>query len=357
MKVHKFVRMMKNEGCHVILYGPDRIDENVAEALDEHVVVTTQADRKRWGFGDGFNTAGQPFLWTATEPYWFEMNQRVIDAMRERVRNAPGQFVCMIAGWTQQPIAAAICGPDYRAPLAIEWGVGYLGIFTQFCAFESYSHMHTVYQNHEPKIEDGRAFDVVIPNFFDPKDFYVAKKRDDYLLYIGRVIPRKGPDIALEIAKRTGRELYVAGPGPTEWEEGRIVAGSGADRIELEGPVHYVGEVGFKERAELMSKAHAVIVPTKYIEPFGGVAVEAMLSGTPVITTDWGSFPEIVTPEVGCRFRTLRQGAAAVDEVAALDGPHIRSSAVERFGLQAVGKQFTTWLDSLDTLWDQGWYA
>jgi glycosyltransferase involved in cell wall biosynthesis len=352
-KVHKFARMMSAAGFQVILYGPDLVDENVVAAVDEHVVVVTQADRERWGFGDGFDTANQEFQWTASEPYWFEMNQRVTDAMGQRLAHRPGEYVCLIAGWTQQPIAAAVCGANYRNPPAVEWGVGYLGIFTDFCAFESYSHQHTVYQNHDPKIEDGRAFDAVIPNFFDPDDFYVEDERDDYLLFMGRVIERKGVQVAADIAARTGRRLLVAGPGPTEWCSERIVA----PEITVTGPVEYVGEVRRADRAELMAKAHAVLVPTLYIEPFGGVAVEAMMSGAPVVATDWGSFAEIVTPEVGRRFRTLRQGVEAVEEVGALDGQEIRRQAVRRYGLTAVGQMFTRWFDSLDTLWGNGWYA
>jgi glycosyltransferase involved in cell wall biosynthesis len=280
------------------------------------------------------------------------MNQRVQDAINQRIVREEGNFVLLIAGWTQEPIARAVCGSNYRAPLAVEWGVGYLGIFTEFCAFESYSHMHTVYMNHHPKIEDGRAFDAVIPNFFDPDDFHIASKRDSYLFFIGRVIQRKGVLAAAEIANRSGRKLIVAGPGPIEWSKGKIVA----PEVTITGNVEYVGEVGFKARAELMAKAHAVIVPTQYIEPFGGVAVEAMLSGTPVIATDWGSFPEIVTREVGRRFRTLREGVAAVDDVSNMNPKRIRRKAEERFGLVAVGRQFDRWFQSLDTLWHGGWY-
>ena len=351
MKVWKAVPMWRAQGCHVILYGPDEI----ACEPDEHVVITTEADRLRWGYGgpNGYDTT-KPFLWDASQPYWFEANTRAIDALNERLpQDRRNHFLCLIAGWTQQPIAQAVAGPNYNNPITVEWGVGYEGIFTNFCAWESYAWMHHVYGLQ--RIVNGRAFDQVIPNFFDASQFSVARKpSSDYLLYIGRIIHRKGPHIAAEIAKRVGLPLSVAGPGALEVEEGRIL---GTDGVEILGDVHHLGPVGFGKRNELMQNAAAVIVPTLYIEPFGGVAVEAMLAGAPVIASDWGSFTEIVTPQVGRRFRTLRQGVEAFKETRTLDRKKIRKYAMERYSLEAVGPMFTRWFDQLDTLWDAGWYA
>lgn len=350
-KESKFVPMMQAEGHQVILYGPDEIEC----FPNEHVVITTEADRVRWGFGgkDGFNTVLTPLEWDSSLPYWYETNTRAIDAIRERMpEDRRGHYLCLIAGWAQEPIAQAITGPGYNNPPVIEWGVGYYGIFSNFCAFESYAWMHHVYGNN--KIVNGRAYDTVIPNFFDRKQFSLAKKpKGDYLLYIGRVVQRKGPHIAALIAERMGMPLYVAGPGPTEWSEGLIVA----PEVRLEGDVHYMGEVGYAERNELMGNAACVLTPTIYVEPFGGVAVEAMMSGTPVVASDWGSFTEIVTPEVGRRFSTLRQGVQAVKEAMTLDRKKIRQHALDRYSLEAVGPRFSRWFDSLDTLWQEGFYA
>ena len=338
--------MMQAQGCKVILYGPDQINCSP----DEHVVITTEADRKRWGFEPGFDTVNAPFLWDASQPYWFEANTRAIDALRERVQ--PRDYLCLIAGWCQQPIAHAIAGPNYNNPITVEFGVGYEGVFTQFCAWESYAWMHHVYGLQ--RVVNGRAYDQVIPNFFDANQFSVPKRpKEDYLLFIGRLVSRKGPHIALDIAKRVGMPLLVAGYGVTHSAEGLIEYPEGS----LEGDVTYVGVADFKMRNELMGNAAAVIVPTLYIEPFGGVAVEAMLAGAPVIASDWGSFTEIVTPDVGRRFRTLAQGAQAVKEVRSLDRKKIRKAALRRYSLEAVGPQFQRWFDQLDGLWGKGWYS
>jgi glycosyltransferase involved in cell wall biosynthesis len=117
--------------------------------------------------------------------------------------------------------------------------------------------------------------------------------------------------------------------------------------------------VGYKERNRLMSNAAAVIVPTLYIEPFGGVAVEAMLAGAPVLAHDWGSFTEIVIEPFGKRFRTLAQGAQAIKEMREWSKSHrkeIRSYAMGRFSQQAVGPMFMRWFDQLDSLWGKGFY-
>jgi len=346
MKVLKFVPMMQALGCRVILYGPDLIDCKP----DEHVVITTEADRKRWGFEPGFDTVVGPLEWDARKPYWFESATRASDAMRERYSR--GDYLCLITS-TQGAIADAICGPSWnQGMLTVEWGVGYIGVdWRSHAAFESYAWMHHVYGLRD--IGDGRAFDRVIPNFFDASQFYTTKPKGDYLLYMGRVILRKGPHIAAEIAKAAGMKLVVAGYGVTEHSREKIVGGDG---VELHGDVEYVGPVGFEGRAELMANAAAVMVPTVYIEPFGGVAVEAMLSGAPVITSDWGSFTEIVTPDVGRRFRTLREGVRAVEEVRDLDRKKIRKAARARYSQEAVGPMFMKWFDSLDTLWHKGWY-
>lgn len=347
MKVLKFVPMMRAQGCRVVLYGPDEIECEP----DEHVVISTEADRLRWGYGGptGYDTT-KPFLWDGAQPYWFETATRATDAMRERVQ--PRDYLCLITS-TQAPIADAIAGPRWNNPITVEWGVGYEGVDDRsHRAFESYAWMHHVYGLR--KIVNGPAYDQMIPNFFDATQFSVTRKPSgDYLLYLGRVILRKGPHIAAEIAKRVGMPLVIAGPGVVSRSNGKII---GTDAVEIEGDVECVGTVGFARRNELMSNAAATIVPTVYVEPFGGVAVEAMLAGCPVIASDWGSFTEIVTSDVGRRFRTPMQGARAVQEVKTLDRRKIRKAAMKRYSLEAVGPMFMRWFDQLDTLWGKGFY-
>jgi glycosyltransferase involved in cell wall biosynthesis len=340
-KVRRACGMFRAEGHTVILYGPDRADVDV----DEHVVIHTRKDRKRWGFKD-FNTVTSPLLWEDHQPYFAETNMR---AAAEVAKRASDRDLLLLTTSTQRAVA------DLNPHLTVaEWTVGYEGIVQRgswFAAFESYAWMHHVYGKRG--IENGRAFDTVIPNFFDPSHFHMAKSRDGYLLFVGRVLMRKGPHIAAEIAERVGMPLVVAGPGGRV-HNGILITEEG---VPVEGDVEYVGEVGFKDRADLMARAECLIAPTLYIEPFGGVAVEAMLSNTPVLASDWGAFTETVTDDVGARFRTLTDAPAALEQaLRRRDGDYIRRTAISRYGMDTIGPRYTAWFDALDTLWDEGWY-
>jgi glycosyltransferase involved in cell wall biosynthesis len=88
----------------------------------------------------------------------------------------------------------------------------------------------------------------------------------------------------------------------------------------------------FKLRGELMAGARALLAPTLGIEPFGGVAAEAQICGTPVITTDWGGFVDTVQHGMsGYRCRTMDEFVAAVYKVDSLDRSHISARARSLF--------------------------
>ncbi len=258
----------------------------------------------------------------------------------------PQDLILLSMGWTHRPILTAF--PNY---ICCEPGVGYEGILTNFCAFESCAWRHHVYA--KKGIDDGRWFDAVIPNYFDPQDFPILNNGSgDYLLFLGRIVQRKGPHIASEIARAAGMKLIVAGAGGKQ---------AGKDIIAPEITVkdaEYVGPVNVKERAALLAGARALIVPTTYIEPFGGVSVEANFAGTPVITSDWGAFTETVQNGVnGFRFRTLSEAVQAVDDVGSLDSLAIRDYARSRYSLESVAPMFNRWFNQLQTLHGKGWYA
>lgn len=342
-KVVKFCRMFPDR---VILYAGEA---NTAPCR-EHVVTVTAAEQTAW-FGPWTPQGVMAVTWDPAHPAWTTMNARVVEALRTRIR--PRDLVLLTAGAAQAAIAAAL---PYH--LVCEWAVGYEGVHTPFCAFESSAWMHHVYGLRGWR--NGRFYDAIIPNFFDPAEFTLAGTKDDYLLFLGRITHRKGPHVAAQIAEAAGRRLLVAGPGATtvtrRADGGTRIVG---DAVVVEGPhVTYIGPVGVAARAELLARAAALLAPTLYVEPFGGVAVEAMLSGTPVIATDWGAFRETVDPQwSGVRFRTLQEGVDAVQSVQALAPAEIRWYAHGRYSLTAVRPQFERWFAQLAGLWGAGWPA
>ncbi len=341
-KLFRFGKMMLPLGYEVIIYAGE---ENEAECT-EHVPLVTREERVKWFGEHDHNGLWGNLTWNPADEPWQIMNARAVEEISKRLVDKH-DLLLLGMGHSHQPVANAL-----PRQTACEPFVGYEGVSTKFRAFESHFWRAHIYGKRN--IDDGNWYDATIPNYFDPDDFdYARRVDDDYLLFVGRVTVRKNPHVAAMIAGALGMKLIVAGPGVTHVEPGRIVA----DHCELLGDhVEYVGPVGIEERAELMAGARALIAPTAFLEPFGGVAVEAMLSGTPVVASDWGAFTETVVPGVsGYRFSTLAEGVAATRRAMTLKRANVRRHALSRYTLERVGPQFDRWFKQLDGLWDGGW--
>lgn len=325
-KVRKFCDMLMAQGHEVILYAGE---ENEA-ACTEHVVVAPKAwQDQHFGHID-WNTSVFS-QWDPLDPAWVEMNDAVIAAIEERKQEH--DIIGLIAGRCQEQIQYAFPGM-----IVAEWGIGYEGVLRgTHKVYESHAWMH--YVQGTMRDDNGHFFDVVIPNSFDPADFSFSESKGDYFLFLGRHTPRKGLAIVEEIAK----DYKV------------ITAGQGTERIP---GAEYVGVVRGQEKAELIANARALLVPTTYLEPFGGVAVEAMMSGTPAITTDWGAFPETVQHgKTGFRCHSRREFLDACELVDGLSPRQIQIYALNRYSTDAVAPLYDAWLNRLGDLWGAGWYA
>ncbi len=337
-KVVKFCQMMMSLGHEVVLYGGEG---NEAPCTEHHVVVTTE-ERKRW-FGD-YDPIGVSVIpgitWDPKSRPWSTMNRRVAGLMDGCDEH---DIICIISGWCQHQIAAA-----HPTLTVAEWGIGYKGVVPRerwgWC-FESEAWRHHVYGRQQ--LDQGRWYDTVIPNSFDPADFELGTKPKPYLLFMGRMIRRKGMHVAAMIAERVGMDLIVAGPGGQQVGD-KIVAGD----LTFKG--QYVGHADKDTRRILMRDAAVMFTPTLYLEPFGGVAVEAMFCGTPVVATPWGAFTETVKEGVsGAFFNTVPEGVAAVERALELDRVEVRRWA-NRYSIWNVRDEYDTWLRRLDGLWADG---
>ncbi|MCK4814735.1 glycosyltransferase, partial [bacterium] len=262
-KVLKMGKMLKMSGHKVFFYG---VEGSTVEC-DEFIQVSTKTVLRET-YGD-YDYKSEMYKFDIHDLAYTAFNENAVREIKKRKR--ADDFLLVPFGFGEKAIADAV-----GLYLTVESGIGYTDTFAQFKVFESYAWMHYLYGR--DKVADGKFYDCVIPNYFDPKDFAYRNKKEDYFLYIGRLIKRKGVKIAKETVEAIGGKLVLAGQ-----------KGTGQDFIDLSNPcMEYVGFVNFEERKELLSKAMAVFVPTTYIGPFEGVSIEAAFSGTPVITTDHG---------------------------------------------------------------------
>lgn len=345
-KTLNFCKMMKSLGHEVFLYaGGGKTDA----PCDEFVSCISKEKQQEYFGGTDWHKDMFPIEWDERLPYWVEMNTNVVTEIEKRLQ--PKDFVCIIGGSCQVPIVQAFNG---RA-IVMEFGVGYYGIISPFRVFESYSHMHHVYG--KQGIDNGPAFDCVIPNYFDLADFPDPKDvvPEDYYLYIGRMITRKGATIAVEATGKKKVKLKMAGQGVLKIEGNKYTT----KEFDYYGDhIEYLGTVDVKQRYELMSKAKAVFVLTQYVGPYEGVHIEAALCGTPVITTDWGVFTETVTNNFnGFRTRTLGEILYAMDNVDKLDRKAIRKWATQNFSMERVRWQYQYYLEQLYEVWGKGWHS
>ncbi|GAC1436860.1 MAG: glycosyltransferase family 4 protein [Solirubrobacteraceae bacterium] len=174
--------------------------------------------------------------------------------------------------------------------------------------------------------ELGTGLDVtVIPHGVDVAAFPFSSQVGEYLLFLGRMLPDKGPLEAIQLARGAGMPLMLAGPLVEDHD-------LGLDALPADDRVRYIGPVDHGQRGALLAGAAALLFPATYPEPFGLVMIEAMACGTPVLATAVGAVPEIV--ENGLTGFTAPTWEGLIDRVPAalgLDRKIIRSCAEQRF--------------------------
>jgi len=166
----------------------------------------------------------------------------------------------------------------------------------------------------------------------DIESFHFNENPQDYLLFLSRLHKDKGAKEAIEVAKKTGRKL--------------IMAGFIADQAYFEKEVQpyidneqiiYEGHIEHERKKELLSNAYALLHMINYDEAFGLGVVEAMASGTPVIAINRGSMPELIRDnETGFLINSVEEAAEAVQKVASISREKCRESVEKRFSVDRM---------------------
>ncbi len=335
-KARKFSKMMTGKGHFVYFYGHEKTQVECNElvaVLSEQDFITAYGKEPDWLDAkytsqcvNKSNEMPQSFI---KDKYY----NRTIPAIQSRLQ--PNDFICSFWG-----VPEIIKPLKNEGAIIVEPGIGCPRIFSEFCAFESYAIMHNVYgkMNISPRI-----YDAVIPNYFDLDEFKLVKeipllKFDNYFLFLGRKVINKGIAVVLELALKFPNENFVI-VGPGNLSELNIY---------ISPNVYEYPAVGSHERNIWMSGAKGFLLPTCYLEPFGGTVVESMLCGTPVITSDWGVFAETVLHGItGYRCRTLDHYIWAINNVTKLSRNKCRFWAEKNYSLDAVYILYNEWFQML----------
>lgn len=164
--------------------------------------------------------------------------------------------------------------------------------------------------------------------------FYPQPDETPYLAFLGRISPEKGTHLAIEIAKKAGWRLKIAGKVDVvdvEYFEKEV-------RPLIDGQqIEYLGEANHIQKNALMGGAVATLFPITWREPFGLVMVESMASGTPVIAMKLGSTTEVIAHgKTGFLCNDIEECVSAIAKVADLDRYACRKYVENRFSLEAM---------------------
>lgn len=351
-KARKLAWMLDYVGHEVYHYGNELSDVRCTE----HVSVTTEDDLTE-AYSDFRDQSD--FYKFAEDDYAYKMfAMRAEHEIRKRAMD--GDFICYVFAPYQKRLYHQLQDLPVHH---VESGIGYYQSYMKYKVFESpglRAYHYGVFGNNNDRYwqlsEEERKqyafdsnthipyaeppfWDAVIPNSFDVEDFDFRLKKEDYFLYLGRINRFKGIEEAMRIAHACGKTLIVAGQGDFEREFG----------FKPWNNVELVGNVGVEQRRDLISKALALFCMSRYWEPFGGVHVEAMLSGTPPIASDFGGFVHTVRSgyngyRVGLNI--YEQGLWAAQNLDKLDPYNIRDFGL-RFSNEQIALRYDEYFSSL----------
>lgn len=310
-----FASLLKRLGHEVILYGVEGSDA----PCDAFVLCLSEQERTDF-LGQ---TAYQDLAHEPWSPMFLTYNTRAAQEIRKSKR--AGDLIATIGGAAQQFVAEH--HPELRF---LEYSIGYRGVCAPYRVYESHAWRHVVHGY--TGVDGPRAFDTVIYPWWDPASFPVQDV-EDYVVYCGRLQTGKGIGTACRAAEEAGVKLVIAGHGNASL----ITYGE------------YVGPLSNADRNRLLAKARAVLMPTQYLEPFGNVAAEAQLCGTPVIGPTAGAFTETIDHGLsGYRCATTGEYVQAIHLAGDLDRGAIRARAARLFGTDTAARAYAAYFRRLD---------
>jgi glycosyltransferase involved in cell wall biosynthesis len=185
---------------------------------------------------------------------------------------------------------------------------------------------------------DGLAGVAVIPNPIDVQGWPMQERKEDYLLWIGRMTAEKGPHRAIAAAREAGVPLVLAGViqrGQQAFFDREVAPHIDGDRV------RFLGEVGGSLKQSVFAGARALLMPISWEEPFGMVMVEALTCGTPVIAFPVGAASELVIDgRTGFLVADETEMAAAVGRLGSIEVRDCRAWVAENCDVNVVASAY-----------------
>lgn len=329
-KALRFAKMMRMRGYKVIEYA----NEGSESEADEKVPMIPAG--KYWEmWGDRNDKMFHGDLATIGNPMHHAFEQVLIPAIQARLQK--GDIVCHVFGHAHETLTHMFGHVSH-----VETGIGYPTLMAKsFKIFESQAWRH--YHMGQAG-RSGLNYEWVVPNYYDLDEWDVRTEPGEYVAFMGRIGQSKGMATIAEITRRINLPIVLCGQGdPTPWAHKNII---------------YGGPLKGRERSDFIGKAICSLMPTEFVEPFGGSGVEGMLCGTPLVAVDYGAFTETVIDGVtGFRCKTLREWLDAIEACKHLDRGTVAAHARATYSLQACSKLYDRAFRMIRDLNGPGWYT
>jgi len=174
--------------------------------------------------------------------------------------------------------------------------------------------------------------------------------KDAPLMFLGRLDKIKGVHTAIKIAKATGNRLIIGGNISHTADNFKYFKNEIEPLIDGE-QIKYLGPLNDDEKNGYLGQSKALLFPVEWNEPFGMVMIEAMACGTPVIAFKKGSVPEVIKDGVtGFIVDNEQNMIAALDKISQIDRKICRQTAMDRFDVRVIAKQYLELFKNDDVL-------
>lgn len=336
-EVWNLCRMMHERGHTVIHLGTEGSNPPCTEQVD---VVSY----KEWNDLYGHRKPEEEYEAFKTDERHLAHKTKLMKGIHDAILARCGadytSIICCPLGMVHKSAVEDI--PQF----AVETGIGYQHPWSKYRVYESYAWYH--YNMGVEKQMGDTWYHAVIPCAFDPAAYgpiVPTEKKQNYFVMACRLHDDKGVNIGVSIARDLGIPIKLIGQG----NAGPYL-----------GPgVEYHKPISGPELRELLRYAKGLFQPTRYPEPFGKVTIDAALSGTPTIVTDFGVFTEtILHGKTGYRCRTWDQFVWAAKNVDKIDPYVCHEWAAANYSLERVGKMYEEFFNSLfDLNQKAGWHT